>query len=265
MKNLNKFIDLLSFDDEEEPEKKVEVMEKRKMIPMSEPESNLHLIGEKKFLRYEDGEVLHVNEYIKTLNFIEKVKLLFGKDTETETEEITEEAPSKSVKKSIYTILFGICLMLSVLYLAFTGVQSLLGLNGGTSNPNTYINQPSEIGSGTETQAEYFQENEWSNISDTVTSEIALYNREETRKIEDYLDMRANRGSTLTAIKMQRTKKENTYFYLAQNRDYFKNNLADYEKLEKQIVASLSFSEQALYAFTQNNTAPLLRSLLAKN
>lgn len=228
--DVNKFIDIAAMENEEVLEK---IQEEKVEKPIQKKKKTAIPQGEKEFIRFENGEVEHLNDFINGLKFSERFNLLFGEEN----------------RKEIKIIIVS---MVVVLFL----VIGLSTLRGG--NRTQIPSNKAEVN----IDMEYFSKDEWSNVSIAVESELSIYETEEVRKIRDYLDVRGNRGATLTSLRTQRSKKENTYLYLKQNKGYYRDNLDEYEKMEEMIVSSLAFSQKAINAFDSRDVVSELKQLI---
>lgn len=251
---MSKYPDLASLDINPEDENR------KKQDKTTEQIQESTAKGEKHFIKYEDDEVLLVNDFIRNLNFKDKINLLFGKDVQAKS---AKKEATISDRMAYWAKLFlGLSIMVVVFQLA------LAGMNASSASRDQSLNNSltkEEIASQT------VQVMTPTLIAKNVEREISLYNNEEASKIQDYLIMRGNRGATMTSIRMQRAKKENTYLYLAQNRPYFEAgdtpeeiaaNMEEYTRLEDKIIESIVLSEEALNAFNTTSASTVLQYLL---
>lgn len=221
--------------------------------------------GEKEYLVGIDSkEPMTIEEYLQGLTFQDKMNLLFGKGIVLGKSGTGEEKESKKTLLNAAKIAIGVSIMAVVIMIS---VQ-VANQSNANNQANLLNNAQKE-----ELLSQALPTISHETILTSVERQLALYNNEELKKISDYLDMRGNRGATMTSIRMQKAKKENAYLYLAQNRPFFEDGESEeeieeklelYDKLEDKIIQSIVMSEEALSAFDGTGTTSILKSLVPK-
>lgn len=247
------FIDIVTLQEErqkekEKPKRKEKPVKKKKTYK-SEPV----IRGDKEFIRFEEDRD-EIYDFINNLEFSDKIRILFGKKVMKGGQTMDKE---NIVNNKAASKLFRI--IVSVLLVALMSIIVIKGMGEKEVLLPAEENQPVI---STEQNISESSGEEWVKVKSNIEAELNLYEREELRRINDYLNNRGNRGATITALKTQRSKKENSYYYLVQNKTSFDDNMGSYETLEERLVESLAFSEKALGAFDGRTPVKTLKSMV---
>lgn len=241
--------------------------------------------GVRKYMKYEDGEIMYLDESnsegevevkgeVKdkvnvnsekksNLNFKSKFLNFFNKEKFNKLLEITEK--DFNFKYFINTMI----VIFVIIFILFVYAYYLKG-----NNTDKYIANNSENIVATLNTEEIFNiENKTEeNVQVTdknikledIINEIKKINSEEIGKINDYIDLKANRASTISAIKRYKTNKENLYVLISKNQNLIKEGNELLQETVDLLVKSIAMSNEFLNAFHDKSTKTKLNDIIEK-
>lgn len=241
--------------------------------------------GVRKYMKYEDGEIMYLDESnsegevevkgeVKdkdnvnsekksNLNFKSKFLNFFNKEKFNKLLEITEK--DFNFKYFINTMI----VIFVIIFILFVYAYYLKG-----NNTDKYIADNSEnIVAALNTEEIFNIENKTEeNVQVTdknikledIINEIKKINSEEIGKINDYIDLKANRASTISAIKRYKTNKENLYVLISKNQNLIKEGNELLQETVDLLVKSIAMSNEFLNAFHDKSTKTKLNDIIEK-
>lgn len=241
--------------------------------------------GVRKYMKYEDGEIMYLDESnsegevevkgeVKdkdnvnsekksNLNFKSKFLNFFNKEKFNKLLEITEK--DFNFKYFINTMI----VIFVIIFILFVYAYYLKG-----NNTDKYIANNSEnIVAALNTEEIFNIENKTEenvqvidkNIKlEDIINEIKKINSEEIGKINDYIDLKANRASTISAIKRYKTNKENLYVLISKNQNLIKEGDELLQETVDLLVKSIAMSNEFLNAFHDKSTKTKLNDIIEK-
>lgn len=241
--------------------------------------------GVRKYMKYEDGEIMYLDESnsegevevkgeVKdkdnvnsekksNLNFKSKFLNFFNKEKFNKLLEITEK--DFNFKYFINTMI----VIFVIIFILFVYAYYLKG-----NNTDKYIADNSEnIVAALNTEEIFNIENKTEeNVQVTdknikledIINEIKKINSEEIGKINDYIDLKANRASTISAIKRYKTNKENLYVLISKNQNLIKEGDELLQETVDLLVKSIAMSNEFLNAFHDKSTKTKLNDIIEK-
>lgn len=241
--------------------------------------------GVRKYMKYEDGEIMYLDESnsegevevkgeVKdkdnvnsekksNLNFESKFLNFFNKEKFNKLLEITEK--DFNFKYFINTMI----VIFVIIFILFVYAYYLKG-----NNTDKYIANNSEnIVAALNTEEIFNIENKTEeNVQVTdknikledIINEIKKINSEEIGKINDYIDLKANRASTISAIKRYKTNKENLYVLISKNQNLIKEGDELLQETVDLLVKSIAMSNEFLNAFHDKSTKTKLNDIIEK-
>lgn len=241
--------------------------------------------GVRKYMKYEDGEIMYLDESnsegevevkgeVKdkdnvnsekksNLNFKSKFLNFFNKEKFNKLLEITEK--DFNFKYFINTMI----VIFVIIFILFVYAYYLKG-----NNTDKYIANNSEnIVAALNTEEIFNIENKTEeNVQVTdknikledIINEIKKINSEEIGKINDYIDLKANRASTISAIKRYKTNKENLYVLISKNQNLIKEGDELLQETVDLLVKSIAMSNEFLNAFHDKSTKTKLNDIIEK-
>lgn len=186
----------------------------------------------------------------------DKVKAIFNKDN------ISSEIKNRKKLFNINTFLkqlFIVFLVFSVIFIYFYYFR---GADGG--NYQEAVNQNISIDDGLKSDSIANEEKETTkdDVIESIRRQLSNINSKELSKLNDYLDLKSNRGSLEVSIKKYKKNKEDLYVYLIQNEKLFKSDRFNYKNLETEIIRSVLFSSEILDAFSSKSIKLKIKELI---
>ena len=239
--------------------------------------------GVKRYMKYEDGKIKYLHE--------DEVKLKDEVNAEDDAELSFKEKFISFINKEKVLNLFKLSednfnikhfmnILLAVFIIVFIAFVYIYYFNdnNGKVNNNTHsdLNNVNVIN----VSEEFNKSNNDGNIKveidtslestdkdvklEDVINSTRKINSEELNKIYNYIDLKANRASTISAIKKHKEDKENLYIFIYKNQKLIKENNELFQETENLLIKSISMSNEFLDAFNDKSTKTKLNDIIEK-
>lgn len=243
--------------------------------------------GVRKYMKYEDGEIMYLDESnsegevevkgeVKdkvnvnsekksNLNFKSKFLNFFNKEKFNKLLEITEKDFNFKYFINTMIVIFVIIFILFVYACYLKGNNTDKYIANNSENTVAALNTEERFNNVIENKTEENAQVTDKNIKlEDIINEIKKINSEEIGKIYDYIDLKANRASTISAIKRYKTNKENLYVLISKNQNLIKEGDELLQETEDLLVKSIAMSNEFLNAFHDKSTKTKLNDVIEK-
>lgn len=243
--------------------------------------------GVRKYMKYEDGEIIYLDESnsegevevkgeVKdkvnvnsekksNLNFKSKFLNFFNKEKFNKLLEITEKDFNFKYFINTMIVIFVIIFILFVYACYLKGNNTDKYIANNSENTVAVLNTEERFNNVIENKTEENAQVTDKNIKlEDIINEIKKINSEEIGKIYDYIDLKANRASTISAIKRYKTNKENLYVLISKNQNLIKEGDELLQETEDLLVKSIAMSNEFLNAFHDKSTKTKLNDVIEK-
>lgn len=243
--------------------------------------------GVRKYMKYEDGEIMYLDESnsegevevkgeVKdkvnvnsekksNLNFKSKFLNFFNKEKFNKLLEITEKDFNFKYFINTMIVIFVIIFILFVYACYLKGNNTDKYIANNSENIVAALNTEERFNNVIENKTEENVQVTDKNIKlEDIINEIKKINSEEIGKINDYIDLKANRASTISAIKRYKTNKENLYVLISKNQNLIKEGDELLQETEDLLVKSIAMSNEFLNAFHDKSTKTKLNDVIEK-
>jgi len=216
----------------------------------------------KKYFKYEDNKIKYVKE--------SEEKNFLGKNKEIETEEIKEKDDDENQhfnKEKFANKFFTVFLVFSVIFIYFYYVKGTKTYSTNNSDTSTHINnsQNKQINNKDLNSNNLSEENTnltKEEIYEEIIKSVKDYNTKEINKVENYLDLKGNRLSTISEIERCKKAKMDLYNLLIENKNLFNEDKKLYSETENLLIKSSAMSEELLKAFDEKETDKKLGEII---
>ena len=243
--------------------------------------------GVRKYMKYEDGEIMYLDESnsegevevkgeVKdkvnvnsekksNLNFKSKFLNFFNKEKFNKLLEITEKDFNFKYFINTMIVIFVIIFILFVYAYYLKGNNTDKYIANNSENIVAALNTEERFNNVIENKTEENVQVTDKNIKlEDIINEIKKINSEEIGKVNDYIDLKANRASTISAIKRYKTNKENLYVLISKNQNLIKEGDELLQETEDLLVKSIAMSNEFLNAFHDKSTKTKLNDVIEK-
>lgn len=237
--------------------------------------------GVRKYMKYEDGEIMYLDESnsegeVKdkvnvnsekksNLNFKSKFLNFFNKEKFNKLLEITEKDFNFKYFINTMIVIFVIIFILFVYAYYLKGNNTDKYIANNSENIVAALNTEERFNNVIENKTEENVQVTDKNIKlEDIINEIKKINSEEIGKVNDYIDLKANRASTISAIKRYKTNKENLYVLISKNQNLIKEGDELLQETEDLLVKSIAMSNEFLNAFHDKSTKTKLNDIIEK-
>jgi len=220
----------------------------------------------KKYFKYENNKIKYVKK-LKEENFLEE-------DKEMETEEIKKKDNVKNQhfnKEKFANKLFTVFLVFSVIFVYSYYVKGTKTYNTNNSNTSTPINnsQDKQIDNKNLNSNDIYNNSSEENSNLTkeeiykkIIKDVKDCDAKEINKVENYLDLKGNRLSTISEIERCKKTKMDLYNLLTENKNLFNKDKELYSEVENLLIKSSAMSEELLKAFDERKTNEKLEKII---
>lgn len=247
--------------------------EENEIISKEGDNNKKNIKGVTKYMKYEDGKVKYIKENNNEMTVEGKIKSVINKDKLVNGLERRKKFFDLNKFANIALILFLILSSIFVYVYYFNDENiSITDKNSNYSimedyNKEVIMNnkndsKTNDTGKGDVNNSANVLIKE--TVYNNMNEKLEEINSKEFRKINDYLNLKANRGSVITSIDKNKDSKEKIYFTLIENQDLFKNDQELYDSLEYDIIKSIAFSEELVEAFKGSSTKTSVIEILNK-
>ena len=250
---------------------------KEKSINKEKKEQKPNLI--RKYFKYEDGKIKYIKDFSKTKFEKEGLSLKDVKDNLNK--EIEMEKRKFDIKSFINKLLI-VFIIFSMVFVYFYYIKDNNSHEKDSNNEPTTEYEESKNQTKNEKQLEnesntndyvFYKENESisdesvtdlskGEIAEKITANVRNYNTEELKKVQNYIDLKGNRVSTVSTIKKNKKEKENLYIYLTKNQKLFKKDKEFYDEIENLLIKSIAMSEEFIVAFNDDSINIRLQEII---
>lgn len=219
------------------------------------------LKGVRKYMKFEDGKIKYIKDENEKASNPKKIKDILNKDN------INKEIEKKKKyfdKQSFLNILIIAFILVSALFIYFYYFSDSNGNIEVATNPGVLANMTQEelnkSNPNTSNDINYTKDT----LIKAIGDEIRSTNTKELQKVSDYLELKANRGSSVSTIEKHKSNKESLYILLIENKSLFSKDEESYQSIENLIVKSVAMSEEFLTAFDSSSTKTVLKEVIEK-
>lgn len=243
--------------------------------------------GSKKYMKFEDGKVKYLLEEENIANCETENEIKVGDNQNSNFKVIS--IISSFIKKEKFTKLlkliekdFNIKYFINILILVFAIVfilsiyvffhrgphykENIENNNLHTISEN--LNTEGKTNNVTEIEEDKIEDDK--KIADeriqleNVISEVKRINSEEINKVYDYIDLKANRASTKSAINRYKASKENLYLLINKDKNIKIENDKLFQETEALLIKSIAMSNELLDVFNGKATKTKLDDVISR-
>lgn len=261
-----------SIDIEKTSNEKINVSTNKTGIPKNKEGGN------KVYMKYEDGEVMYLDE--DRVNLKDEVNQNLKSKLSSLVESILKSNKNIFNFKRFINMVFTIFILV---FIVFVYVYYFKDSGNYNTNNSFYGKEVYNIEFNADEHLNKLNDNDVvksmintgsaSNLYDTgmeeiidlekVIADIKEINTKELEKVYNYINLKANRVSTISSIKNYKENKENLYLLIHKNINLIEDE-KKFQETESLLIKSISMSNEFLEAFEGDSTKSALKSIIEK-